>query len=179
MEDIKTPVMTTKYHSEYLTAGCWSPSRPGVFFTTKDSGELDIWDFAFKQNTPTLPAIRVSDAALQSIRVTSAGLVGVGAADGSTTVLEISESLSTPQSSEKSSIMQMLDREMKREKNLEARAKELKQKEKRERAQKEQQSAEETHDANADMPEVEKAFFDAVGMSADGEAPDAPGDDDE
>ena len=179
MEDIKTPVMTTKYHSEYLTAGCWSPSRPGVFFTTKDSGELDIWDFAFKQNTPTLPAIRVSDAALQSIRVTNAGLVGVGAADGSTTVLEISESLSTPQASEKSSIMQMLDREMKREKNLEARAKELKQKEKRERAQKEQQSAEETHDANADMPEVEKAFFAAVGMSADGEAPDAPGDDDE
>ena len=148
-----------------------------MFFTTKDSGELDIWDFAFKQNMPTLPSIRVSDAALQSIRVTSQGLVGVGAADGSTTVLEISESLSNPQASEKSSIMQMLDREMKREKNLEARAKELKQKAKKEAAAKQEQSNEEAHDANADMPEVEKAFFDAVGLSADGEAPEAPGDD--
>ena len=67
--------MTTKYHSNYLTAGCWSPSRPGVFFTCKDSGELDIWDFAFKQNEPTLGGIVVSDAALQSIRVTKSGQV--------------------------------------------------------------------------------------------------------
>ena len=74
-EDIKTPIMTTKYHSNYLTAGCWSPSRPGVFFTCKDSGELDIWDFAFKQNEPTLGGIVVSDAALQSIRVTKSGQV--------------------------------------------------------------------------------------------------------
>ena len=179
MEDIKTPVMTTKYHGEYLTAGCWSPSRPGVFFTTKDSGELDIWDFAFKQNTPTLPGIKVSDAALQSIRVTAKGLVAVGAADGSTTVLEISDSLAQAQSTEKSSIMQMLDREMKREKNLEARAKELKQKAKKEAAAKKEQSTEEAHDANADMPEVEKAFFEQVGLSADGEAGDAPEDEEE
>ena len=33
---------------------CWSPTRPGVFFTTKDDGEMDIWDFAFKQNAATL-----------------------------------------------------------------------------------------------------------------------------
>merc|ERR1711988_1306119 len=106
--------------------------------------------------------------------VTNHGLVGVGAADGSTTVLEIGESLSQPQSTEKSSIMQMLDREMKREKNLEARAKELKQKAKKQAAAKKEQANEEAHDANADMPEVEKAFFDAVGLSADGAAPDAP-----
>jgi dynein intermediate chain 2, axonemal len=29
VEDLKTPIMTTKYHSSYLTAGCWSvPSSP-------------------------------------------------------------------------------------------------------------------------------------------------------
>jgi dynein intermediate chain 2, axonemal len=27
MEDLRTPIMTTKYHSSYLTAGCWSPTR--------------------------------------------------------------------------------------------------------------------------------------------------------
>eukprot|EP00960_Hanusia_phi_P057993 763736-Hanusia_phi.AAC.2 len=30
--------MTTKYHASYLTDGCWSPTRPGVFFTTKMDG---------------------------------------------------------------------------------------------------------------------------------------------
>jgi len=168
-EDIKTPIMTTKYHSNYLTAGCWSPSRPGVFFTCKDSGELDIWDFAFKQNEPTLGGIVVSDAALQSIRVTKSGQVAIGAADGSTTVLEISESLHEMQKTEKSNITAMLDREMKREKNLEARQKELKQKAKKEAAaKKDAAGAEEQHDANADMPEVEDAFYKLVGIASDG-----------
>lgn len=43
MEDLKTPIMTTKYHSSYLTAGCWSPTRPGVFFVTRMDGVVDIW----------------------------------------------------------------------------------------------------------------------------------------
>jgi len=184
MEDIKTPVMTTMYHPNYLTAGCWSPSRPGVFFTTKDSGELDIWDFAFKQNAPTLANIRVSDAALQSIRVIQSGQVAVGAADGSMTVLKISESLSELQATEKQSISQMLEREMKREKNLEARSKELKQKAKRDAALKKDQTSDGAQDANADMPEVEQSFFEAVGMheAAAGSAsrnPPAPVDGDE
>ena len=38
----------------YLTDGCWSPDRPAVFYTTKMDGTLDIWDFIFKQNDPTL-----------------------------------------------------------------------------------------------------------------------------
>lgn len=53
MEDLKTPIMTTKYDSAYLSAGCWSPTRPGVLFTTKVDGTLDVWDFFFKQNDPT------------------------------------------------------------------------------------------------------------------------------
>jgi dynein intermediate chain 2, axonemal len=53
MEDLRTPIMTTKYHSSYLTDGCWSPTRPGVFFTAKMDGTLDIWDYFYKQNDPT------------------------------------------------------------------------------------------------------------------------------
>lgn len=46
--------MWTKYHTAYLTDGCWSPTRPAVFYTTRMDGTLDIWDFLFKQNDPTL-----------------------------------------------------------------------------------------------------------------------------
>ena len=42
-EDIKTPIMSTKYHPAYLTSGCWSPTRPGVFFVTRMDGVVDIW----------------------------------------------------------------------------------------------------------------------------------------
>lgn len=38
----------------YLTDGCWSPVRPSVFYTIKMDGTLDVWDFLFKQNDPTL-----------------------------------------------------------------------------------------------------------------------------
>ncbi|KAG9337234.1 hypothetical protein JZ751_029519 [Albula glossodonta] len=54
-EDIKeSSIMWTKYHMAYLTDGCWSPVRPSVFFTVKMDGTLDVWDFLFKQNDPTL-----------------------------------------------------------------------------------------------------------------------------
>ena len=33
-EDVKTPMMSTRYRPP-TTAGCWSPTRPGVFFTTR------------------------------------------------------------------------------------------------------------------------------------------------
>lgn len=45
----------------YMTDGCWSPVRPAVFFTTKMDGTLDVWDYLFKQNDPTL-SIQVSSA---------------------------------------------------------------------------------------------------------------------
>jgi hypothetical protein len=38
----------------YLSNANWSPVRPGVFFTTKMDGTLDVWDFIFKQNDPIL-----------------------------------------------------------------------------------------------------------------------------
>lgn len=43
-----------RYHMAYLSDGCWSPVRPSVFFTVKMDGTLDVWDFLFKQNDPTL-----------------------------------------------------------------------------------------------------------------------------
>lgn len=47
-EDIKTPIMTTPYYNTYLTGGGWSPTRPGVFFTTRQDGVFDVWDLYHK-----------------------------------------------------------------------------------------------------------------------------------
>eukprot|EP00164_Ancoracysta_twista_P002327 GFYU01003075.1.p1 GENE.GFYU01003075.1~~GFYU01003075.1.p1 ORF type:complete len:570 (+),score=204.31 GFYU01003075.1:231-1940(+) len=156
MEDLRTPIMTTKYHMSYLTDGCWSPSRPGVFFTTKMDGTLDIWDYFYKQNDPTL-MLQVCDSGLHSIRVESQGkYVATGGMDGSTTLLEICDGLSVMQQNEKQSINQMFDRETKREKNLETRAKELKLKQKKQADGAPEGGAENTDDI---IKQVEEEFF--------------------
>lgn len=121
MEDLKVPMLTTRYDNSYLTSGCWSTTRPGVFFTTKMDGTLDVWDYFYKHNTPTF-STKVGEVGLSSIRVQEQGkLVAVGSLDGTTTVLKINESLSEPQPNEKLSMATMFERETKREKNLELR----------------------------------------------------------
>lgn len=122
MEDLKKPIMTTKYDSAYLTSGCWSPTRPGVFFTTKADGTLDIWDLLHKHNEPAF-STKVGESGLTSMKVQNQGkLVALGSQDGTTTILELSQILHESQPSEKSMISSMFDRETKRERNLDIRA---------------------------------------------------------
>eukprot|EP00128_Syssomonas_multiformis_P018454 Colp12_sorted_trinity150504_noHs@34982 len=124
-EELKTPIMWTNYHMSYLTDGAWSPQRGAVFFTTKMDGSLDVWDLLFKQSSPTL-TLQVCDEPLHSLRVQEQGrLVAVGSRDGSTTLLELCDSLAVAQPNEKNAVTQMLERETRREKMLEARAREL------------------------------------------------------
>eukprot|EP01029_Cantina_marsupialis_P028422 TRINITY_DN776149_c0_g1_i1.p1 TRINITY_DN776149_c0_g1~~TRINITY_DN776149_c0_g1_i1.p1 ORF type:complete len:575 (-),score=193.02 TRINITY_DN776149_c0_g1_i1:132-1856(-) len=129
VEDIKTPIMTTRYHPSYLTSGCWSPTRPGVFFVTRMDGVVDIWDYFYRQNEVAY-SHKVGEAALSSVSVqgnTGGGgkLVAVGDVNGTVSLLEVCDSLSEPQSNEKAAIAGMFERETKREKNLEVRQREM------------------------------------------------------
>mmetsp|Transcript_48590 Transcript_48590/g.56774 ORF Transcript_48590/g.56774 Transcript_48590/m.56774 type:complete len:392 (-) Transcript_48590:140-1315(-) len=129
-EDLKSPIVTTKYHSSYLTGGCWSPTRPGVFYVTRMDGFVDVWDFFHRQNEVAY-SHKVSDASLSSISVegsTQGGgqLVAVGDANGTVSLLEVCDSLAHPQPNEKVTINAMFERETRREKNLEARERDVK-----------------------------------------------------
>merc|ERR1711934_286377 len=100
-EDLKTPIMTTKYHSAYLTSGCWSPTRAGVFFVTRQDGVLDIWDYFYRQNDVAL-SHKLGDSGLSSISVHKRGaLVAIGDANGTVSLLEVSDSLSRGNPNEK------------------------------------------------------------------------------
>lgn len=128
-EDLKTPIMTTKYHSSYLTSGCWSPTRAGVFFVTRMDGVVDIWDYFYRQNEVAY-SHKVGDAGLSSIAVqgnpqSGGRLMAVGDVQGTVSLLEVCESLADQQPSEKQSINAMFERETKREKNLESREREM------------------------------------------------------
>ncbi|KAM9222042.1 dynein axonemal intermediate chain 2 [Leptosomus discolor] len=129
-EEIKeSPIMQTKYHLSYLTDGCWSTVRPAVFFTTRSDGTLDVWDFLFKQNDPSL-SLKVCDEPLSSLRLQDNGrVVGCGSKLGTVTLLEISSGLCTLQRNEKTLATAMFERETKREKILETRHREMQLKE--------------------------------------------------
>ncbi|WAQ97162.1 DYI3-like protein [Mya arenaria] len=129
-EDIReSSIMWTKQYQSYLTDGCWSPIRPSVFFITKMDGTLDVWDIIFKQNDPTL-SLQVCDEPLHSLRVQDQGrLVACGSHTGTTTLLELSDSLYTMQRNEKNLVTAMFERETRREKILDTRHREMKLKE--------------------------------------------------
>lgn len=38
--------------------GLWSPSRPGVFFTSQADGTLNVWDLFYRTSEPSLQASR-------------------------------------------------------------------------------------------------------------------------
>lgn len=129
-EDIReSSIMWTKYHEHYLTDGCWSPTRPAVYYTTKMDGTLDIWDIIFKQNDPTL-SIQACEEPLYSIRAHEHGrLIAVGSQLGTMTLVELSDNLCTLQPNEKALVTAMFERESRREKILEARHREMRLKE--------------------------------------------------
>lgn len=126
-EKNKTPIMMTPYSKAYLTGGCWSPTRPGVFYTTRNDGVLDVWDYFHRQTVATY-SHKVSDYALSSIQVqgsiqTGGGkVVAVGDVNGTVTLLEVSDNLAVCQPNEKLAIGLLFDRESKREENLEKKA---------------------------------------------------------
>lgn len=165
-EDIReSSIMWTKQYQSYLTDGCWSPIRPSVFFITKMDGTLDVWDIIFKQNDPTL-SLQVCDEPLHSLRVQEQGrLVACGSHSGTTTLLELSDSLYTLQRNEKNLVTLMFERETRREKILDTRHREMKLKERAKSSAegKEKEEEEEEPGMDEDLYEKsEKEFWDII-----------------
>jgi len=177
MEDLKSPIIVTKYENSYVTNACWSTTRPGVYFTTKSDGTMHAWDLYHKHNDPVF-STKVSDSSLQSIKVHNNGKhIAVGTADGTVTILRVSKGLSEVQKDEKSMISTMLDRETRREKNLEIRSMQKKRDNTNKRGsvsmsatqqlQLQQQlastgSLEEKKDSNEPFPEEDKETLEAI-----------------
>jgi len=87
-----------------LTDGCWSPTRPSVFFTTRMDGCLDAWDILYQQRAPLL-SIKVSDDALHTLKVHEGGcLVATGCEGGNVALLELAEGLASAHRNDKTSV---------------------------------------------------------------------------
>lgn len=90
-DELKTPIMQTRYHNSYLTSGCWSPTRTGLFFLTRMDGFLDVWDIFYRQNEVAYSQ-KVSDSPLTSISVQQS-MAAIGDAEGTVSMMSLCQSL--------------------------------------------------------------------------------------
>ncbi|XP_032067934.1 dynein intermediate chain 2, axonemal [Thamnophis elegans] len=162
-ESKESCIMWTKYHMAYLTDGCWSTTRPAVFFTTKMDGTLML-GLPFQQNDPTLN-LKVCDEPLFSLRLQDNGrFIGCGSKLGTVTLLEFSSGLCTLQRNEKNLASAMFERETKREKILEARHREMRLKEKTKLEGKDEEAKEDVEEEKPQevLKRVHKEFFEVI-----------------
>ena len=158
-EDLKTPIITSRYHNSYLTSGCWSPSRAGVFYVTRSDGVLDIWDIGHDQKNVSL-SHKVSDVSLSSVGVQGKH-VAVGDVNGTVSLLAVCDALAQPGPNEKALVSNILEREAKKEKLLEVREREMRRNRVREQEQKSRAGQEDSKDINDDdeTKKLESEFF--------------------
>ena len=91
------------YHQSYLTDGCWSPTRCGLFYLTRMDGFLDVWDFYYRQNEVAYSQ-KVSDAVLTNISVNST-MAAIGDSDGTVHMMSLCKTLYEQTSKEKETMI--------------------------------------------------------------------------
>jgi len=105
---------------ETLTDGCWSPTRPSLFFTTRTDGFIEAWDIIETQRAPIM-AHKVHEGPAHCLAAHPEGiLMCVGGDTGDVSLLELSSSLVDVTKAEKVTLANMMDRESRREKILSA-----------------------------------------------------------
>ncbi|KAH7831056.1 dynein intermediate chain IC70 [Monocercomonoides exilis] len=130
MDDLRVPILSTPFDSTYMSAGCWSPAKPSQFYTAKNNGMVDVWDMMTQGKILSLQVTESADIGLACLELHPTGkIMATGATDGTVYIHELSDSLCTLQPTEKSDLLAVLEREAKREKNVDARIKEQRLKE--------------------------------------------------
>ena len=118
LEDLKTPVYETPHCQSQYLCGSWSPSRASVFVGGRYDGVLDFFDYGLSMGPPSY-SHKVSEKPLTSVAVENKGrMLAAGDASGTITLLNLSDELSLAIANEKILTAQVLEREQRREKNL-------------------------------------------------------------
>lgn len=168
-EEVKSPIMQTRYHQAYLTDGCWSKTRPGLFFLTRIDGFLDVWDFYYKQNERAYSQ-KISDSPLTSIEVHN-NMAAIGDAEGTVSIMQLCKPLYEKHANEKEVMQTIFDSEYKREKILDVnKRKDAEKKPTKNQKDVERQQKEEEQARKDRIDAVEENFFAKVSVNEDIEA---------
>ncbi|XP_026201778.1 WD repeat-containing protein 63 isoform X2 [Anabas testudineus] len=61
------PIIVSQSYEQACTVGCWSPSRPAVFFIGKEDGSIEVWNLLEKSNEPVQVHAHATNARITSI----------------------------------------------------------------------------------------------------------------
>ncbi|KAL2089545.1 hypothetical protein ACEWY4_014233 [Coilia grayii] len=175
------PIFLSQYSQTRCTTGCWSGSRPGVFFIGKEDGNIEVWDILEKTHEPS-QVQTITTARITSIKPwivsSKQHLLAISDHCGTLHILEIPWTLRSHSGNEKQSISKYFDKEVERliyfEKRQEMREKEKKDKEAEEQRLKTQlpdksmeQIEEEAHREYKDYLAMEKVILKDMGLLED------------
>ncbi|KAK3283163.1 hypothetical protein CYMTET_9130 [Cymbomonas tetramitiformis] len=135
-EGIATPIFSSHCSDTYLNTGCWSPTRPGVIYTAKMDGVMEVWDLLDRSHEASMSAT-VSSYPIAALAFwphkQAQQLLAVGDSQGVLHILELPRNLRRPVQNEEKIMEKFFDRELSRVKYVEERQKiraaELKEKE--------------------------------------------------
>ncbi|XP_034559103.1 WD repeat-containing protein 63 isoform X2 [Notolabrus celidotus] len=65
------PIIQSQSSETMYTVGCWSLSRPAVFFTGKEDGSVEVWNLLEKASEPVQVYAHVTKARITSIKPSS------------------------------------------------------------------------------------------------------------
>ncbi|XP_070562697.1 dynein axonemal intermediate chain 3-like isoform X2 [Ptychodera flava] len=147
------PLLVSALSQKKLTAGHWSPSRPGVFYIARSDGNVDVWDLLDRTHEPSLTQ-NVTAATITAIfpwAVSSKQhLLAIADNVGTLHILEVPWTLRHATSNEVTSVANYFDREVKRLEFVDER-KDFRERDKR------QKDADEALKQSAKPPEPDEA----------------------
>ncbi|KAK6099299.1 hypothetical protein MT418_000733 [Batrachochytrium dendrobatidis] len=115
------PILASAPASTYLISGCWSPTRPGVFYIGRADGVLEVWDLLDTSHAPSMIQT-VTSTAISYMQIYQYGgrsgngqqYLAVGDDAGTLHILEISKNLQRPSKNEKSVTVAFFEKEARR-----------------------------------------------------------------
>ncbi|XP_037830006.1 dynein intermediate chain 3, axonemal isoform X2 [Kryptolebias marmoratus] len=121
------PLHVSKFSVENCTAGCWSLTRPAVFFIGKDDGSMEVWDLLENTNGPSQVHPGIISGTIICIKPwivsSKQHFLAVTNDHRVVRILEISKSLRTPTSNESSRMEEHFEWETKYVKEFDRRKK--------------------------------------------------------
>ncbi|XP_068563257.1 dynein axonemal intermediate chain 3 [Cebidichthys violaceus] len=62
------PIIKSPNFEHWCTVGCWSLSRPAIFFIGKENGSIEVWNLLENTNVPAQVLAQVTDAKITCIK---------------------------------------------------------------------------------------------------------------
>ncbi|XP_055319535.1 dynein axonemal intermediate chain 2-like [Sitodiplosis mosellana] len=114
-ENRETPIHQSIEYAHDLSCGAWNRNRCSNFFIGHSNGTVDMWDFMYDHYEP-IASISIVRSKVEHIRSHANGKLVISChSNGDVHLMQISDFLASHKIAEKAKLIEMFDRELRRE----------------------------------------------------------------